>query len=98
MNCQKDFIEYIDKIFYEDFKDISAIENSIDMFFEFFKKYEINAETVFLLKKIREKISQKCKSRNIELDSEDISSLASCFLGLILGKFSNKVKVPNYML
>ena len=98
MNCQKDFVEYIDRIFYSESKDTNAIKNSVDMFFEFYKKHEINAETVFFLKLIRDKIIEDCQDKIEDVDVEDVVTLASCFFGLILGKFSKKVKVPNYML
>jgi len=87
----KDFVEYIDTVFYQEPKDVNAIKNSIDIFFEFYKKNNFNSEIVFLIQMIKEKLSES----NLEDRCVEVG-LACAFLGLSLGKYSKKIKVENY--
>jgi len=94
MSSLKDFVEYIDNIFYQEPKDVNAIKNSVEIFFEFFKKKEFEPENVFFLRLMIEKIKDDSK----ELNDEMVLMLAGCFWGMCLDKFSEKEKIENYEL
>jgi len=95
MSSLSDFVDYIDSIFHQESKDINAIKNSVEIFFEFYKKKDFfDAETVFFLRLI----SEKMKEKNEILDDEILLMLTGCFWGMCLEKFSERIKIEDYEL
>jgi hypothetical protein len=91
----KDFVEYLDEVFGGEIKDVNGLENSIDLFFEFYKKNDVfDNETILFAKLLYEQL----KKQNETIDDDFLALLIGMFLGLILGKFSKRIKIENTQL
>lgn len=93
----KEYVTYIDSLLNSESKDINGLKNSIDMFFEFYKKNEsLDADTVFFLSLLYEKMKIDFEKLESEKDRNFMILLIGVFYGTILGKFSERIKVDNY--
>ena len=86
----KKLVQYIDSI---SPKDINGVKNSVDLLFSFYKKQDvINEEYASFLNLIYDRIKK-------EFPEEDFAVLmVGFYLGLIIGKFSRKIKLKDYEL
>jgi hypothetical protein len=87
----KDLVKYIDTTFFEKVEDVAAIKNSVDLFFEMCQKNELiqDEKIAFLMSVIYEKVKEDFKDE----ESQFIVFTIGVYLGLIMGRHSQKVKI-----
>ena len=82
----KDFVTYLDDNLFSEHLDKNALKNAVDILLEFYKKNDFVDE-------IAELMSELSDTKKFENTFDAIS--IGYYLGLIMGKYSEKIKVQN---